>query len=81
MQVLEITLKVCPVVLLRQPIHAGCCVLLKFKERLFEQIDVDVVEERVEPVNSSSGPAIMWQGYYGPGNHHTVAFVKPNDPK
>ena len=35
---------------------------------------------RVEPVNSSSGPAIMWQGYYGPGNHHTVAFVKPNDP-
>lgn len=22
----------------------------------------------------------MWQGYYGPGNHHTVAFVKPNDP-
>ena len=35
---------------------------------------------RVEPVSSSSGPAIMWQGYYGPGNHHTVAFVKPNDP-
>ena len=35
---------------------------------------------RVEPVNSSSGPAIMWQGYYGPGNHHVVAFVKPNDP-
>ena len=34
---------------------------------------------RVEPVSSSSGPAIMWQGYYGPGNHHTVAFVKPND--
>jgi hypothetical protein len=35
---------------------------------------------RVEPVSSSSGPSIMWQGYYGPGNHHTVAFVKPNDP-
>ena len=34
---------------------------------------------RVEPVTSSNGPAIMWQGYYGPGNHHTVAFVKPND--
>src|ERR1700752_5355476 len=30
---------------------------------------------RVEPVNSSSGRAVMWQGYYGPGNHHTVAFV------
>jgi hypothetical protein len=35
---------------------------------------------RVEPVYSSSGPATMWQGYYGPGNHHVVAFVKPNDP-
>jgi hypothetical protein len=35
---------------------------------------------RVEPVTSSNGSAIMWQGYYGPGNHHTVAFVKPNDP-
>ena len=34
---------------------------------------------RVEPVTSSNGPAIMWQGYYRPGNHHTVAFVKPND--
>jgi hypothetical protein len=35
---------------------------------------------RVESVNSSSGPAIMWEGYYGPGNHHVVAFIKPNDP-
>jgi hypothetical protein len=34
---------------------------------------------RVEPVTSSTGPAVMWQGYYGPSNHRVVAFVKPND--
>jgi hypothetical protein len=35
---------------------------------------------RVEPVASSSGPAIMWSGFYGPGNHRVHAFVKPFDP-
>jgi hypothetical protein len=47
-QVLEIALKVCLVVLPRQPIHARCSIRPKFEERLFEQIDIDVVEERGE---------------------------------
>src|SRR3954451_9013593 len=34
----------------RQPIHAGCSVLLKLEERLFEQLDADVMEERGEPL-------------------------------
>jgi hypothetical protein len=50
MQILEIALKVCLVVLPRQPIHAGCSIRLEFEERFFEQIDVDVVEERGEPL-------------------------------
>ena len=44
-QVLEIMLKVCLVILPRQPIYAGCSIRLEFEERLFEQIDIDVVEE------------------------------------
>jgi hypothetical protein len=35
-QILEIALEVCLVVLPAQPIHAGCCVLLEFEERIFE---------------------------------------------
>jgi len=35
-QILEIALEVCLVVRPSQPIHAGCCVLLKFEERIFE---------------------------------------------
>ena len=50
MQVLEIALEVCLVVLPRQPIHAGRGVLLEFEERLLEQFDADVVEERGEPL-------------------------------
>jgi len=50
MQVLEIALEVCLVVLPRQPIHAGGCVLLKLEKRLRQQLGVDVVEERGEPL-------------------------------
>src|SRR5256884_1257031 len=49
-QVPELALEVCLVVLPCQPIHAGCCVLLEFEERLFEQLGADVVEERGEPL-------------------------------
>jgi hypothetical protein len=47
-QILEIALEVRLVVLPRQPIHTWCCVRLEFVERLFEQLDADVVEERDE---------------------------------
>jgi site-specific DNA recombinase len=49
-QVLELALKVCLVVLPCQPIHARRGILLEFVERLFEQVDADVVEERGEPL-------------------------------
>src|SRR5512144_79826 len=49
-QILELALEVCLVVRPRQPIHAGCSVLLKLEERLFEQLDADVMEERGEPL-------------------------------
>ena len=45
MQVLDLAFEVCLVVLPRQPIHAGCCIRLEFEERLFEQVDADVVVE------------------------------------
>jgi hypothetical protein len=38
-QVLEIALEVCLVVLPGQTIYARCCVLLELEERLVEQID------------------------------------------
>jgi hypothetical protein len=47
-QVLKLALEVCLVVLPRQPIHARRGILLEFVERLFEQVDADVVEERGE---------------------------------
>src|SRR6516225_3262150 len=47
-QILELTFKVYLVVRPCQPIHTGCSVLLKFEERLFEQFDADMVEERGE---------------------------------
>ena len=47
-QIFEIALEVRLVVLPRQPIHTRCCVRLEFVERLFEQLDADVVEERDE---------------------------------
>jgi hypothetical protein len=50
MQVLELALEACLVVRPRQSIHARRGVLLEFEERLFEQVDADVVEERGEPL-------------------------------
>src|SRR5215510_7705581 len=50
MQVLEIALKVCLVVVQRKPIYARRTIRLEFEERFFEHIDVDVVEERGEPL-------------------------------
>ena len=47
-QVLEIALAVLLVIRLAQAIYAGCSIFLKFEERLVEQIDTDVVEERGE---------------------------------
>src|SRR5262245_19599649 len=49
-QILEIALEFRLVVLPGQPIYAGCCVLLKFVERISEQLDADMVEERGEPL-------------------------------
>src|SRR6516162_5389936 len=50
MQVLELALEVCLVIRPRQSVHTRRCVLLEFVERLFEQVDADVVEERGEPL-------------------------------
>jgi len=47
-QVLELALKLCLVVLPAQPIHAGCGIFFEFEERLFEQIDAEMMEERRE---------------------------------
>jgi hypothetical protein len=47
-QILDITFEVGLVVLPRQPIHAGGCVLRKLVERLLQQLGIDVVEERGE---------------------------------
>jgi hypothetical protein len=49
-QILEIALDVCLVVLPRHPIHTRGCVLRKFVERLLQEIGVDLVEERGEPL-------------------------------
>ena len=48
MQVLDISLEAYLVVLPRQLIHTRRGILLGLVERLFEQVDVDVVEERGE---------------------------------
>jgi hypothetical protein len=50
MQVLDIAFEVCLVVLPRQPIHAGGCILRKLVERFLQKLGVDVVEERGEPL-------------------------------
>src|SRR5262249_53264942 len=50
MKILERALEVCLIVRPCQPIHAGCCVFLEFEERLLQQIDVEMVEERGEPL-------------------------------
>jgi hypothetical protein len=48
MQISEVSVKVCFVGRPRQSIDARCSVFFKFEERLFEQVDADVVEERGE---------------------------------
>jgi len=48
MQVLEIALKVCRIVLPPQPVHSRCGVLSEFEECLFEMIRTDVVKQRSE---------------------------------
>src|SRR6516164_1549298 len=48
MEVLEVFLEVQLVFLPGQTVDACCRVFFKFKERLIEQIDVDMVEERRE---------------------------------
>src|SRR5262249_31436418 len=50
MKILKRTLEVCLIVRPCQPIHAGCCVFLELEERLLQQIDVEMVEERGEPL-------------------------------
>ena len=47
-QVLKVALEVCLVGSPRQPVHAGCGILLEFEERRFEMFDADVMEERGE---------------------------------
>jgi hypothetical protein len=49
MQVLEIALEVCLVILPRQAIDARGGVLLEFEERHLQQFDADVVVKRGEP--------------------------------
>src|SRR5229473_2411212 len=49
MQVLKIALKVPLVIPPRHAVHTGCNIRLEFAERLPEQFDVDMVEERGEP--------------------------------
>src|SRR6202051_487207 len=48
MQISEVLLKVCCIGLPRQPVHPGGGVALEHEERLPEQIDAEVVEERGE---------------------------------
>ena len=48
MQVLEIALEVLFVIRPGQTIDTRCSIFPKFEERLVEQIDADVVEERGE---------------------------------
>jgi hypothetical protein len=48
MQISEVSVKVCFVGPPRQPVHAGCGIAFEREERLPEQIDAEVVEERGE---------------------------------
>src|SRR5882757_11437666 len=48
MQISEVSLKVCRISLPRQPVHPRGGVALEHEERLPEQIDAEVVEERGE---------------------------------
>ena len=48
-QIREVSLQVCLVVLPRQPVHAWGGITLEREERFPEQINAEVVEERGEP--------------------------------
>src|SRR5215467_450633 len=48
-QAMEICLHICRVVLPCHPVYAGGCLPPDGKERIPEQFDVDMVEERCEP--------------------------------
>jgi hypothetical protein len=48
-QVLELGLEACLIVLLCQPVYAGCGVPFQLKERKPKEINADVMEERGEP--------------------------------
>src|SRR6476661_8708456 len=50
MQIREVSVKVCFVGLPRQPVHTGGGVTLERKKCHPQQVDVDVVEERCEPL-------------------------------
>src|SRR5215216_3149080 len=50
MQVLEVLLEILLVVPPRHPVHARCGVFFDRKELRFEQVGVDVVEQRREPL-------------------------------
>jgi hypothetical protein len=70
-QILEIALKVCLVVLPRQPIYARRSVLLEFEERPFKQVGADVMEERGEPLLL---PLLLtWAGLPPAGSHQLAA--------
>src|SRR6185312_9414654 len=66
-QVLEIALEVCLVLLPRQPVRSGCGILLKFVERLFEKLDTLVV----------CGPAHLT---HFPGPVPGARFAGPHSP-
>ena len=50
MQISEVSVKVCFVGPPRQSIYSRCGIFFEFEERLFEEINADVVEERCEPL-------------------------------
>src|SRR5712671_5729883 len=69
MQISEVLLKVCRIGLPRQAVHASAGVALEHEERLPEQIDAEVVEERGElllPSLLSCLPSVRGRA---PGSH------------
>src|SRR6266481_5810194 len=66
MQISEVLLKVCRISLPRQPVHPGGGVALEHEERLPEQIDAEVVEERGVPFSFAELPSVRERA---PGSH------------